>query len=124
MELTINNNTVSASTTEAQALLQALTHHLKKIVSGPNMPKKPVVQRVLLATSEKWDSSLANVRATDKPGIFAIKVGQFVAEISRGEMLRIWKCLENDACEKDGDESSLVDTDFMNSLFETKKDNK
>jgi hypothetical protein len=39
-------------------------------------------------------------------------------------MLRIWKCLENDACKTDGDEFSLVDTDFMNALFETKKDHK
>jgi hypothetical protein len=123
MQLTINNNTVRVSAEEAHALRLALTHHLKKIVSSPNMPQKPVVQRLLVAASQRWDAALADVRASGKPGVFAVKVGQFVGEVSRGEMLRLWKCLENDTCEKDGDSISLVDTDFMNSLFETMKDN-
>jgi hypothetical protein len=123
MQLTINNNTVSVSADEANALRLALTHHLKKIMSSPNMPQKPVVQRLLVAASQRWDAALADVRATIKPGVFAVKVGRFVGEISRGEMLRLWKCLENEACEKDCDKISLVDTDFMNSLFETMKDN-
>jgi hypothetical protein len=123
MQLTINNKTLNVSADEAQALRLALTHHLKKIVSGSKMPNKPVVQRLLLATSEKWESTLADMRSTGKPGVFAVKVGQFVGEISRAEMLRLWKCLENDRCQGQGDEFSLVDTDFMDALFETKKDN-
>jgi hypothetical protein len=111
------------SAAEAQTPRLALTHHLKKLVSGPKMPNKPVVQRILLATSEKWDSATADVRATGKPDVFAVKIGQFVGEISRAEMLRLWKCLENDHCHEKGDEFSLVDTDFMEALFETKKDN-
>jgi hypothetical protein len=122
MNLTINNTAICASADEAQALRLALTHYLKKLVSGPKMPRKPVVQRPLLAANLKWDSTLADVRSTNQPGIFAIKVGQYVGEISRAELLRLWKSLESDRSQAEGDNMSLVDTDFMDSLFETMKD--
>ncbi len=120
MELSINSQKLDLSTDEAQALHRALGYYLKRIVSScPNLPKTPIVKRLMLTTEEKWDKAKADILPSARSGNFQIRVGTFRGEVSRAEMLRVWKHLEKEAGDATGELLELADGDFMDDLFRT-----
>jgi hypothetical protein len=120
VELIINNQKVEISAGDAEALHRALGYHLKRMIGKcPNLPRTPVVKRLMLISDDKWEKTQADIQPS-RSGQFTICVGTFKGEVSRAEMLRLWKHLEKAAGDATGDLLDLADSEFMDDLFRTK----
>jgi hypothetical protein len=72
---------------------------------------------LLLSPDTGWNRAQAEVQATAKSGVYRIRVGSYQAEVSRADMLRLWKSLEAQAGDSVDDLIGLADEDFLDGLL-------